>query len=225
VTASVGILVGAEFFLFAVLLFGSAGTLAWPAAWAYLLLFLGPLLLIKLVLARDDPVLLSERMKPAIQKDQPLWDKIILLTYTWLFAGVLVLIGLDAGRFHWSTMPALLQWLGAAGVLISMWFISRVFRVNPYLANVVKIQTERGHQVVTTGPYAFVRHPLYAATLLFLPSTALMLGSTFGLIAMLLLASVLMLRTALEDRELHARLDGYRDYAQRVRYRLIPLVW
>jgi protein-S-isoprenylcysteine O-methyltransferase Ste14 len=142
-----------------------------------------------------------------------------------LFFGWLILMGLDAGRFRWSAMPPLLQWLGAAGILISMWICSRTAQANPFLANVVKIQTERGHRVVTKGPYGFVRHPFYAAILLFLPSAALMLGSWFGVAATILLAGALILRTALEDRELHRRLDGYADYAQRVRYRLVPCVW
>jgi protein-S-isoprenylcysteine O-methyltransferase Ste14 len=221
----VWIALGAEFLFFAVLLFGPARTLAWPAAWDFLILFLGPLFLITRVLARDNPALLAERMKPPFQKGQPLWDKIFMASFFVLFAGWLILMGFDAGRFHWSAMPPLLQWLGAAGILVSMWIYSRVFRVNPFLANVVKIQTERRHEVVTKGPYGFLRHPLYAATLLLLPSAALMLGSWFGLAATILLAGTLILRTALEDRELHQRLDGYVDYAQRVRYRLVPRVW
>jgi protein-S-isoprenylcysteine O-methyltransferase Ste14 len=172
--------------------------------------FFGATLLITRALARDNPALLDERMKPFIQEGQPLWDKLILASLVVLFAFWLILMGLDAGRFRWSAMPALLQWLGAAGVLISMGIISRVFRVNTFLANVVRIQTERGHEVVASGPYGIVRHPLYAAALLLLPSIALMLGTWFGLIATLLLASTLILRTALEDRELQARLDGYR---------------
>jgi protein-S-isoprenylcysteine O-methyltransferase Ste14 len=221
----VWIALGAEFLVFAVLLFGPAGTLAWPAAWNFLVLFFGGVLLIARALARDDPALLDERMKPLIQKGQPLWDKIIMASFAVLFAGWLVLMGFDAGRFHWSAMPAGLQWLGAAGILVSMGIWTRTHQANPFLANVVKIQTERGHRVVTKGPYGLVRHPFYAAALLFLPSAALMLGSWFGLAAAILLASLLILRTALEDSELHRRLDGYADYAQRVRYRLVPWLW
>jgi protein-S-isoprenylcysteine O-methyltransferase Ste14 len=133
-------------------------------------------------------------MKPLIQKGQPLWDKLIMASFVLLFFGWLILMGLDAGRFRWSAMPPLLQWLGAAGILISMWICSRTAQANPFLANVVKIQTERGHEVVTNGPYDFVRHPLYAATLIFFPSAALTLGSWFGLAAAVPLAGVLVLR-------------------------------
>ncbi|MGH6811749.1 MAG: methyltransferase family protein [Methylocella sp.] len=221
----VWIALGAEFLIVAGLLFGSAGTLAWRAAWAILVLFFGASLLITRALARDDPALLDERMKPLFQKGQPLWDKIIMASFVVSSAFWLTLMGLDAGRFRWSSMPALVQWLGAAGILISMWMVSRVLQANPFLANVVRIQAERGHKVVTKGPYAFVRHPFYAAILLLLPSAALMLGSWLGVAAEILLAGVLVLRTALEDRELYRRLDGYADYARRVRYRLVPWLW
>ncbi len=221
----VWIKLGANFLVFAAILFGSAGTLAWPAAWLFLVLFFGPILLITRALARNDPALLDERMKPLFQKGQPLWDKIILANFVVLFAFWLILTGLDAGKFHWSAMPALLQWLGAAGILISMWIVFLVTGVDPFLANVVKIQSERGHKVIANGPYGYVRHPLYAATLLLLPSATLMLGSWFGLVAAILLAGTLILRTALEDRELNSKLDGYADYTRRVRYRLIPWLW
>ncbi|MGB6176928.1 MAG: methyltransferase [Methylocella sp.] len=221
----VWIAVGAEFLVFAVLLFWSAGTLAWPAAWVFLALLFGPGVRTTRALARDDPALLDERMKPLFQKGQPLWDKIIVASFVVLFAFWLILMGVDAGRFRWSAMPAGLRWLGAAGILIAMWICSRTVQANPFLAAVVKIQSERGHEVVTNGPYGFVRHPLYAAALLLLPSAALMLGSWFGVAATLLLAGLLILRTVLEDRELHRRLDGYANYAQRVRYRLVPWVW
>lgn len=221
----VWITLGTRFLVIAGLLFGSAGTLAWLTAWVFLVLFFGPLLVIIRGLASDDPALLDERMKPLIQKGQPLWDKIILTSFVGLVASWLILMGFDAGRFRWSAMPAGLQWLGAAGILISMWICSRTVQANRFLANVVKIQTERGHEVVTNGPYGYVRHPLYATNLLLLPSTALLLGSWFGLAAAILLASILILRTALEDRELHRRLDGYAAYTQRVRYRLVPWVW
>jgi protein-S-isoprenylcysteine O-methyltransferase Ste14 len=134
---------GTQFLFFAVLLFGPAGTLAWPAAWAFLILFFGPLLMITRALARDDPALLDERMKPLIQKGQPLWDKIIMASFIVLFYSWLILMSFDVGRFHWSAMPPLLQWLGAAGILVSIWICSRTVQANSFLANVVKIQTER----------------------------------------------------------------------------------
>jgi len=134
-------------------------------------------------------------------------------------------MGLDAVRFGWSAMPAWVQWLGAALLLLSYWAMGLVFRENTFLAPVVRIQTEREHKVISTGPYAVVRHPLYAAALAWLAGTALMLGSWWGLVACLAFAVILVTRTALEDRELHRGLPGYPDYAGRVRYRLVPFVW
>jgi protein-S-isoprenylcysteine O-methyltransferase Ste14 len=106
-----------------------------------------------------------------------------------------------------------------------MWIWHRTFQENTLLAPVVKIQQERGHSVVSTGPYRAVRHPLYAGVLIFFPATAMMLGSWWGVAAAIPLAAGLVARTAMEDRELQRRLDGYPDYARRVRYRLIPGVW
>ena len=205
-------------------LFGAAGTLRWPAAWAYLVLVFGPGLLITLELAKRDPALLEERMKPVIQKDQPLWDRILITTFLALWLGWFVLMGLDA-RYGWSAMPVWLQWIGATGVLLTMWIWFLIFRENTFLAPVVKIQKERGHKVISSGPYAIVRHPMYAAALVFFAATALLLGSWYGLAGALLLAAWLVVRTALEDRELKHGLAGYTDYAARVRYRLVPLIW
>ena len=210
---------------FGVLLFGSAGTLAWPAAWAYLALFLGGSLLITWTLARHDPALLEERMKPLIQKDQPVWDRIILSLLAVLWVAWLILMGLDAIRFGWSRMPAWLQWTGAAGVTTSEYLWYRIVRENTFLAGVVRIQTERSHRVVSTGPYAVVRHPLYSSAILFFFATPLMLGSWWGLAGAVALSALIIVRTALEDLELQRRLEGYAGYTHRVRYRLVPGLW
>jgi len=106
-----------------------------------------------------------------------------------------------------------------------MWICHRAFRENTFLAPVVRIQRERGHHVVSTGPYRVVRHPLYSGALVIFPSTALMLGSWYGLAASTALGIALVIRTALEDRELRRALEAYAEYAGRVRYRVIPRVW
>jgi protein-S-isoprenylcysteine O-methyltransferase Ste14 len=134
-------------------------------------------------------------------------------------------MGLDAVRFQWTVMPLWLASLGSALVAVSFWLIARVFLENTFLAPVVKIQSERGHRVVSSGPYAVVRHPLYAAALILIPSSALVLGSWCGLAFSLVLIAGLILRTLLEERELIVHLEGYSAYMQRVRYRLVPFVW
>jgi len=132
---------------------------------------------------------------------------------------------LDAVRFHWSHMPALLPYSGAALMVLSFLMMGRVFLENTFLAGTVKIQEERGHHVISTGPYAVVRHPLYAAALLYLPATALLLGSWYGLAASPILGAGLVFRAVMEERELRRGLPGYTEYAARVPYRLIPRVW
>ncbi|MGO9403631.1 MAG: methyltransferase family protein [Terriglobales bacterium] len=214
----------AEVLFFSALLFGAAGTLRWPAAWAYLILFIAGALSIILWLVRRDPALLAERLKSPIQKGQPFWDKFFILLMMIAWCGWLVLMGLDA-RFRWSVMPLWLQCAGAALFLLSFWMIGRVVRENPFLTAVVRIQSERGQRVVSTGPYAIVRHPLYASMLIYLPATALLLGSWAGLAASVVFLGAFVFRTAMEDRELHHGLSGYPEYAARVRYRLIPFVW
>jgi protein-S-isoprenylcysteine O-methyltransferase Ste14 len=215
---------GKGFLLCALPLFGGAGTLRWPAAWAFLVLLFGSGLGITYWLARHDPALLQERMKPILQKDQPRWDRILLPFVVVIWIGWLVLMGLDA-RYGWSAMPAWLQWIGAAGVALAMWIWFLVFRENTFLAPVVKIQKERGHKVISTGPYAIVRHPMYASALLLIAASTLLLGSWYGFAAALAFAMLLIVRTALEDRELERGLAGYTDYAARVQYRLVPLIW
>jgi protein-S-isoprenylcysteine O-methyltransferase Ste14 len=209
----------------AAILFGAAGTLAWPAGWAFMALFFGATVPLTIRLARDDPALLAERMRSPIQPDQPVWDRVVL---SLLFAAMLawlVLMPLDAVRFGWSAMPAWLQWAGGAGVLLSFWMMDRAARANTFLAAVVRIQAERGHRVITTGPYAIVRHPMYSGALVLFLSTSLLLGSWWGLAGAAMLSLLLVARTVMEDRELHLRLAGYPDYARRVRWRLVPHVW
>ena len=219
------VILGSEVLFFSALLFGAAGTVRWPAAWAYLILFITGACWLTLWLARRDPGLLAERLKSPLQKGQPFWDKIFILLMMIAWCAWLVLMGLDAVRFRWSVMPVWLQCVGAAMIVLSFWMFGRVFRENPFLTAVVRIQTERGHRVVSTGPYATVRHPLYASMLIYLPATALMLGSWAGLAASVVFLGGLVFRTAMEDRELQRGLTGYTEYAARVRYRLIPFIW
>ncbi len=219
------VILGSEVLFFSALLFGAAGTVRWPAAWAYLILFITGACWLTLWLARRDPGLLAERLKSPLQKGQPFWDKIFILLMMIAWCAWLVLMGLDAVRFRWSVMPVWLQCVGAALIVLSFWMFGRVFRENPFLTAVVRIQTERGHRVVSTGPYATVRHPLYASVLIYLPANALMLGSWAGLAASVVFLGGLVFRTAMEDRELQRGLAGYTEYAARVRYRLIPFIW
>jgi protein-S-isoprenylcysteine O-methyltransferase Ste14 len=215
----------AEFAVFAALLFVSAGTLLWPAGWAFLALFFGFALAIILWLARKEPELLAERMSSPMQSGQPLWDKVFVVAVMVLFVAWLILMPLDAVRFGWSEVPGWLQILGALGVVLSFYTMFLTFRENAYLALVVKVQEERGQSVVSTGPYRYVRHPMYASTLLFFPGSALLLGSWWGLMFCTVLLGLLVWRSPLEEGMLENGLAGYEEYARKVRYRLIPRVW
>jgi len=215
---------GITVFVFAALLFGAAGRFDWRAAWAFLILFFALSQLVMMRLARHDPALLAERLKSPIQPAQPLWDKIFMASLMVLWVGWIVLIGLDA-RFGWSAMPAWLQAAGAIGVIAGYAVIIRVFDENTFLAPVVKLQPQRGHHVVDTGPYAVVRHPMYAGATIMMPSIALMLGSWPGLAASFVIIAGVAFRAVMEERELSSRLDGYADYVARTRWRLIPGIW
>jgi protein-S-isoprenylcysteine O-methyltransferase Ste14 len=215
----------AEFAVFAALLFGSAGTVLWTAGWVFMAIFFGFALGITLWVGREDPGLLAERLSSPIQRGQPHWDKVFVAPLLLLFVVWLILMPLDAVRFGWSEVPGWLQILGASGLVLSFYVIFLTFRENSYLAPVVKLQEERGQSVVSTGPYRYVRHPLYASMFLFFPGSALLLGSWWGLLLCPVLLGLLVWRTSLEDRMLMNELAGYDEYARDVRYRLIPHIW
>jgi protein-S-isoprenylcysteine O-methyltransferase Ste14 len=131
----------------------------------------------------------------------------------------------DAARWRWSTMPVSVQWVGCALLFVTLLFMHWTMRANSYAAPVVKIQKERNQKVITTGPYAIVRHPLYFGALFYVAATALVLGSYWGLIFVPLTALGFALRIGIEEKALREGLEGYDDYARRLPWRLIPYVW
>jgi protein-S-isoprenylcysteine O-methyltransferase Ste14 len=206
------------------LLFVPAGTLHWPAAWVFLstIAILG--IAAGLWLAKTDPALLAERMRPMMQNDQPAADKKFMLVFGFVALVWFLAIGLDR-REHASDVPLALQALGLAMLVCSTGFIMWVMRENSFAAPVVKLQTERGHRVVSTGPYAWVRHPMYSGTVLFFVGAPLLLGSWWGVAMSPLFAVLFAIRIAIEERALIAGLPDYADYTTRVRYRLVPGLW
>jgi protein-S-isoprenylcysteine O-methyltransferase Ste14 len=215
----------AEFAVFAALLFVSAGTLLWPAGWVFLAIFFGFTLAIVLWLAREDPELLAERMSSPVQRGQPLWDKVFVVGVIVFFVAWLIVMPLDAVRFGWSEVPDWLQILGALALVLSLYIMFLTFQENAYLALVVKLQEERGQRVVSTGPYRYVRHPMYASMFVFFPAAALLLGSWWGLLPCAVVLGLLVWRIPLEERMLENGLAGYDEYERKVRSRLIPHVW
>jgi protein-S-isoprenylcysteine O-methyltransferase Ste14 len=206
------------------LLFVPAGTLHWPAAWV----FLGTIAILGvscgLWLARTDPALLAERMHPMMQSNQPLADKIFMLAFGLVALSWFLVIGFDE-RMHASHVPTALQAMGLAMLLGSAGFIMWVMHENSFAAPVVKLQTERDHRVVSTGPYAWVRHPMYSGSVLFFAGAPLVLGSWWGVAMLPVFTALFAIRTRIEERALIAGLPGYADYAARVRYRLLPGLW
>ena len=206
------------------LLFVSAGTLHWPAAWVFLAAIAVLAMVCGWWLGKTDPALLAERMRPVMQPDQPAADKIFMLAFGFTALVWLVAIGLDA-RSHAFRFAIALQALGLALLLLSTALIMWVLRENSFAAAVVRLQTERGHRVVSSGPYAFVRHPMYSGIILFLPGVSLLLGSWWGVAMSPLFAALFALRSGIEEQMLIEGLPGYADYASRVRYRLLPGLW
>ena len=200
-------------------LFAAAGTLAIAGFWVYLAI-LAVVMIVSY--AALDPDLLRERMRPGGKKS-PLSLRIftLVLFVHWIVAG------LDRGRFHWSDdVPGWLQgvclFTVAAGYALALW----AMRVNRFFSSVIRIQRDRGQHVVTTGPYAFVRHPGYTAGILIIAASGLALGSWLAA-ALVVIFSLpfLLYRAITEDRILRVELAGYSDYAVRVRWRLVPGIW
>jgi|WetSurMetagenome_2_1015567.scaffolds.fasta_scaffold472475_1 protein-S-isoprenylcysteine O-methyltransferase Ste14 len=211
--------------LIGALLLLPAGMLAWPAAWV-LLAEMGVFnLATGLWLARRDPELLAERLSPLVRPDQKPWDRRLVIAFQLLWHAWWVVMGLDARLHGIARVSPWLQALGAAGVAASFWLSALAFKANRYASPVVRLQTERGQTLACTGPYRVVRHPMYAGLVLQLIGAPLLLGSGWGLGFAILLIALLALRAVLEERMLMGELDGYADYAGRVRRRIVPLVW
>ena len=205
------------------MLFLSAGRLDWPAAWIFLGSYVLVILTLGVWVVRKYPDVVNERGK--IAHNARSWDKVLMTIYSVMLLGLFAVAGLDAGRFGWSVMPIAFQVTGFVALIGAMVVTYWAMATNPFLSTIVRIQADRGQYVVTSGPYRYVRHPMYAATLLMWPGIALELGSWWALIPAAVIVIVFVIRTALEDRTLQAELPGYVDYAQHTRYRLAPGVW
>ena len=160
-----------------------------------------------------------------LKKSAKGWDKTIVIIGTIAFIPLLILPGLDAIRYQWSQVSIFLKIAGFAGVFTSFFLVFWVIRENRYLTRIVEIQEDRGHKVITTGPYQYVRHPMYVGVIIFVICLPLALGSLIALFISTLIILVFLIRTSLEDKTLQKELSGYKEYAEQVRYRLIPGIW
>jgi protein-S-isoprenylcysteine O-methyltransferase Ste14 len=206
------------------LLFLSAGTIRWSRAWFHLGLWTVTLSVNLIILIKMNPSLLDARTKR--RKFESRFDMFLMLfIMTPALVAVPIVAGLDTIRYQllpipfWAVLPAVLFHItGNAVILWSM-------VINPYSEKTIRIQTERGHHAVTTGPYAIVRHPMYTGFILFFLSIPLILGSGWAFVPVTVACAVLIIRTIFEDRFLKKNLSGYKDYIQKTRYMLLPGIW
>ena len=207
------------------LLFVPAGTVDWLGAWVFIGEMAVASVAIGVWLARHDPALLEERMSGVFRSGQARADKALMAVFLALTIAWLPIMALDAVRYRISHLPVWLQVLGAIAIALCFYVAFVTFRANSYAAAAVRVQTERGHRVVTRGPYSLVRHPMYAGAIFYFIGTPLLLGSWWGLAFVPFFIGLLAARAVMEERVLTAALDGYPAYAARVRWRLVPFVW
>lgn len=197
----------------------------WWQAWVYAIVSIAGFVISRALAARRNPGLLAERSRFLRHEDAKPWDKALAPLVGLGGALVPLVAGLDA-RFGWSAGFSLAVELAALAVLLAGYALASYALIeNAYFSGMVRIQADRGQHVVSSGPYRWVRHPGYAGALLAYLATPFLLDSAWALLPALFLTVVLIIRTRLEDRTLQAELAGYRDYSQRVRYRLLPGVW
>jgi len=204
------------------LLFVPAGTVDFWQAWVYLSIFMGASALITLYLMRKDPALLKRRMSGGPNAETRPAQKLIMLCASAAFIASLVVPGLDR-RFGWSTVPLGAVVAGDLLVAVGMFLVFRVYRENTYTS--ATIEVAENQKVISTGPYAIVRHPMYASATLYLIGTPLALGSYWGFVPLAAMMPFLIWRLLDEERFLAANLPGYADYQKRVRHHLVPFVW
>ena len=206
-----------------VVVFGSAGRLDWRRGWLFLFLMLVIVAINLTVILWKNPELLRERLK----KDEPTkrFDRIILTFALPLSIAVFIVAGFDVVRFGWSTVPFGWTYAGAALFLLGDVPVAWSMAANPHLERTARVQEDRGHKVVTGGPYRFVRHPMYVGVLLMCLAWPILLGSLWAYLPCVSIMVLMIVRTALEDRMLRRELPGYEQYARRTRYRRLPGVW
>jgi protein-S-isoprenylcysteine O-methyltransferase Ste14 len=205
-------------------MFLAYGSILWIEAWGLVVLGLIYFIAIFLWGIRYNPGVLQERAR-GLDNLSKKWDKVIISIYSIAYICMYALAGLDAGRFSWSSISFTTRWVAFLFVLpayiLPIWAVGS----NPFASGVVRIQKERGHHVVSKGPYRYVRHPMYLGILFYGSAIPVFLGSWWAMIPGGVIILLFIIRAALEDRMLQEELPGYKEYAGEVRFRLIPGVW
>jgi protein-S-isoprenylcysteine O-methyltransferase Ste14 len=206
-----------------VMLLASSGRIDWVWAWAYVAVSIGVVVINTLVILPRNPELIAERAEA--KENTKGWDRAFTKIFLVPYFGTFLVAGLDI-RFGWSPQFALAtQLIALVFVAAGYGLVSWAMMSNKFFSRTVRIQKDRGHTVATAGPYQYVRHPGYVGMLAYSLATPLLLGSLWALIPSVFMACGFIIRTSLEDKTLQEELDGYRDYAQRVKYRLVPKIW
>jgi protein-S-isoprenylcysteine O-methyltransferase Ste14 len=205
-----------------IIIFVPAWTLDYWQAWIFLVVFFVPPLLITIYLMKHDPKLLERRTTAGPGAEQERIQNIIQALAGLAFIAIFIVSALDH-RFGWSTVPAYVTALGDVLVIFGFYLVFLVFKENTFASGTIEVVAEQ--RVISTGPYALVRHPMYIGALVMLVGVPLALGSWWGLLAIIPMIIVLILRLLDEEKFLAKNLAGYRDYQSKVRYHLFPLIW
>lgn len=203
-------------------LFGPARALNFWQAWVYLIVFYGSVAMITIYLWKKDPELLERRVETGPGAEKEKTQKIIQLFLLILFCAILIIPSFDH-RFGWSDVPIYIVIAGDILIALGYFLIFLVFRENPFAAATIQVSADQ--KVITTGPYSIVRHPMYTGGLIMFSGTPLALGSWWGLLILVPIVLVIIWRLLEEEKFLSENLPGYKEYCQKVRYRLIPLLW
>lgn len=206
------IILGSMFFL-------PAWTFNYWQAWVYMLILVVPMIFIVRYLYKHDPELLKRRLR---MRERQKIQKLIQAVLWPFFLLAFIIPGFDY-RLHWSNVPLTILIISEVLVLLSYLFIGQVFRTNSYASRIVEV--EKGQKVITTGPYAIVRHPMYLGVLVMYIFSPLALGSYWALIPALLIVPILFIRIIGEEKELFENLEGYKEYVMNTKYRLVPGIW
>jgi len=210
------------FVILAVLIFAPAWTFDYRQAWIFLGVFFGSALAITIYLMKNDPMLLERRVNAGPGAEQERSQNIIQALAALAFGAMFIVSALDH-RFAWSVVPAVATVLGDILVVLGFYFVFLVFKENSFASGTIEVEAEQ--KVIATGPYAIVRHPMYIGALVMLTGVPPALGSWWGLLAIVPMTAVLIARLLDEEKFLVKNLAGYSEYEDKVRYRLIPLVW
>jgi protein-S-isoprenylcysteine O-methyltransferase Ste14 len=213
---------GNLFVLMSLAIFLPAGSMDFPEAWVFLAVFLVPSLLITIYFLKKDPGLIERRLAVGPVAEKKIRQKVIQSLASVFFLLLLLVPGFDH-RLRWSRIPPVLVFVADGFILIGFFIVSLTFRVNSYTSAVIEIAESQ--RLVSEGPYAVVRHPMYSGALLLMLCTPIALGSWWGVICVLPLFVVVAFRLLDEENVLLAGLPGYREYSGQVRYRLIPHIW